>query len=182
MNHEIQSRRILKYWTIRKLSADTCSATWCWPAWSVSKRRRETRNADTVSHLSSWNGPLLIEERVKFEHVCPISLSNNFGLRLLLPSWTAFSLRLSNTNSLTRESRASTWFWSTNCQTERRPLVFQQFQVYRGFVYKAIDHPPLSVTLLFLSLIFNSYSWIIEKLVCNCSYKDLDDFAHENWK
>lgn len=57
MNHEIQSRRILKYWTIRKLSADTCSATWCWSAWSVSKRRRETRNADTVSHLSSWNGP-----------------------------------------------------------------------------------------------------------------------------
>lgn len=34
-----------------------------------------------------------------------------------------------------RGSRASTWFWSTNCQTERRPLLFQQFtSVYRGFV------------------------------------------------
>lgn len=181
MNHEIQSRRILKYWTIRKLSADTCSATWCWSAWSVSKRRRETKMLIPF-HIFPREMGLLIEERVKFEHVCPISLSNNFGLRLLLPSWTAFFLRLSNTNSLTRESRASTWFWSTNCQTERRPLVFQQFQVYRGFVYKAIDHPPLSVTLLFLSLVFNSYSWIIEKLVCNCSYKDLDDFIYKNWK
>lgn len=26
----------------RKLSAGTCSATWCWPAWSVSKRCRKT--------------------------------------------------------------------------------------------------------------------------------------------
>lgn len=89
----IQSGRILKYWT----------EVICWYVFRdmvlaslirVETMSKNGENADTISRsdlrvprlprskLSEMD--LLIEERVKFEHVCAISLSKNFGLRLLL--------------------------------------------------------------------------------------------------
>lgn len=60
----------------------------------VETMSKNGENADTISRLDLRvprlprsklsEMDLLIEERVKFEHVCAISLSKNFGLRLLL--------------------------------------------------------------------------------------------------
>lgn len=89
----IQSGRILKYWT----------EVICWYVFRdmvlaslirVETMSKNGENADTISRLDLRVSclprsklsemDLLIEERVKFEHVCAISLSKNFGLRLLL--------------------------------------------------------------------------------------------------
>lgn len=109
----------------RKLSAGTCSATWCWPAWSVSKRCRKT--VKMLIPFRVWicaflvyleNGPAdrgTGEIRTR----CAISLSKNFGLRLLLLLDGVLPSFKHHLRHLARRSRAIAG-----------PSLFQQFHQF----------------------------------------------------
>lgn len=124
----IQSGRILKYWT----------EVICWYVFRdmvlaslirVETMSKNGENADTISRLDLRvprlprsklsEMDLLIEERVKFEHVCAISLSKNLGLRLLLLLDGVLPSFKHHLRHLARRSRAIAG-----------PSLFQQFHQF----------------------------------------------------